>query len=128
MDKKTRSRLIWAGVLIAIIGIIVLITWSITKPGNYEEFAQCLTQEEVVMYGTDWCHFCQEQKGKFGNSFKNINYVNCDFEEEKCLANGVEGYPTWKIKNETYPGVKSLKTLSALSGCELNPSSEEDKN
>ncbi len=78
------------------------------------------------MYGTDWCPHCKNQKAMFGDSFKKINYINCDIDRDECLVNGIEGYPTWKINGEYYPGVKPVEILSGLSGCELFKDSESD--
>ena len=72
------------------------------------------------MYGTDWCHYCKEQKKLFGKSFKFADYINCDKNKEVCLIEGVKGYPTWKINGESYPGVQNLETLANLTGCNLN--------
>ncbi len=88
-------------------------------PGQYDGFAQCLTEKQVTMYGTDWCKYCQQQKGMFGKSFKYVNYVNCDFNEQECDTAGVQGYPTWEINGEVYSGVQPLEYLSSLSECEL---------
>jgi hypothetical protein len=84
-----------------------------------DTFAKCITNSGAVMYGTDWCGFCQKQKKEFGRSFKEINYVNCDYNKDECLVNGVSGYPTWKINDETYSGFQSFRTLSRLTGCEI---------
>jgi glutaredoxin len=87
--------------------------------GKYDEFAKCLTEKEVKMYGTTWCKYCQMQKGLFGNSFKYINFVDCDKNRQECIAAGVNAYPTWRINGKNYVGVQQLVTLSQLSGCEL---------
>lgn len=110
-------------ILVALL-LVVLISYlvyldSIT-PGAYDEVAKCLTEKGVMMAGTDWCHFCQNQKSLFGKSFKYVNYKNCDFEQEWCSANGVERYPTWVFPDGTkYLGVQSLETLGELAGCEV---------
>ena len=57
--------------------IISLVMSGCSSQGKYDTFAQCLTENEAVMYGTDWCSYCQNQKSLFGNSFNNIAYVNC---------------------------------------------------
>jgi len=108
--------------ILAIIVVLVIIYFSVsyfTRPGNYDEFAKCLTEKEVIMYGTDWCHFCKEQKAMFGKSFKHIDYINCDFNKDACDSAGVSGYPTWVINNENYPGTRSLDYLASVSGCNI---------
>lgn len=119
MKKLTKKVLIW-GIIIVVLAISAnAIIKNANKPGELDEFATCLNEAGVVMYGTDWCHFCQDQKSRFGKSFKKVNYVNCDFNSEECLANGVESYPTWKIDGKTYLGVQPLSQLSSLTGCPL---------
>lgn len=86
---------------------------------NLDAFASCLTEKKVKMYGTDWCHYCQNQKELFGDSFKFINYINCDKKKQECITVGVEGYPTWEINNKLYPGVQQLTKLAELTGCSI---------
>ena len=86
---------------------------------NYESFAQCLTDKGAVMYGTEWCSHCQDQKKLFGNSFKKINFVDCDKSKLICDQEGVTGYPSWKINDKIVQGQKSLEVLSKLTGCKL---------
>lgn len=113
----------WAVVIVA----VALISYpvlnyffgSIVEPDKYDDFAKCLTEKNVTMYGTDWCKFCQEQKALFGESFKYINYTNCDFGKDLCIAKKVKGYPSWIINGEIYSGVKSLESLSSLSKCDI---------
>jgi hypothetical protein len=116
-------------VLISIIVAVILITLLFTlkpiitgKSVNEEklkidEFAQCLTDAGAVMYGTTWCSHCQEQKKLFGKSFKNIDFVDCDKDSDKCSLAGVQGYPTWVINGESFPGKQSLNALGIYTGC-----------
>tara|TARA_Y100000310_G_C20408949_1_gene681008 strand:- start:197 stop:571 length:375 start_codon:yes stop_codon:yes gene_type:complete len=124
MDNKSKmikkKTIIW---LIGVIIVIALISYGLfkwqTSPGQYDEFAQCLTEKGAKMYGTEWCHYCQDQKELFGRSFKQIDYVDCDYKKNECDIEGIKGYPTWKINGETYSGVQSFGRLSQLTGCEL---------
>ncbi|MFH1432571.1 MAG: thioredoxin domain-containing protein [archaeon] len=117
-DKKNNV----AGIIV--VGIIVLfVAFSLMKPsaapGQFDAFAQCLTDKGAVMYGTEWCSHCKDQKALFEDSFARVNYVDCDKNMQKCLDAGVEGYPTWVIMGENYPGIQPLLKLSELSGCAL---------
>ncbi|MFH1474201.1 MAG: thioredoxin domain-containing protein [Candidatus Aenigmatarchaeota archaeon] len=109
------------GVITIIIVAILLYLWASTpvEPREYDEFAKCLTDSGAVMYGTEWCGHCQNQKAMFGNSFSYVNYVDCDNNKLLCDNAGVEGYPTWRIDANNYPGEKTLQALSDLSGCSL---------
>ncbi len=117
MKKK---NLIYIVIVLVVISAISygIITKSSSKK-TYDGFTQCITEQGAIMYGTDWCHFCQDQKKKFGKSFKYVNYINCDLNELECNTAGVEGYPTWVINGESYSGVQQLQYLSSLTKCEL---------
>lgn len=116
MEKENLVYIFLAGIFL--LGVYTYIQMS-AGPGEYDQFAQCLTENNVVMYGTDWCPHCKEQKAMFGKSFQYVDYRNCDFNQEECDSAGVEGYPTWVIDGKKYPGTKSLKRLSGISGCKL---------
>lgn len=117
MKKKNITYLIIT-TLVVLILIYGIIKW-VSGPGKYDDFAQCLTDKGIKMYGTDWCSFCQKQKAEFGKSFKHIDYVNCDFNQAECDSAGVSGYPTWSINNQLYSGLQPLQSLASLSDCEL---------
>ena len=116
MDKKIKliiGAIVLFGAVLMYLGYV-----ESTKPGIYDEFAKCLTEKNFIMAGTDWCHVCQQQKELFGNSFKHINYKNCDREKQWCNEHGVDSYPRWfDSEGKDYGGVQSLETLSTLSGC-----------
>ena len=95
------------------------------SPGKYDDFAKCLTDNGVAMYGAYWCPHCQNQKKTFGKSFDYINYVECDprgdnARPQLCKEKGVEGYPTWEFANgDMISGELPLNELSFRSGCSL---------
>jgi len=115
--KSHKGKIITAVIIVAIVALFI---WGYKKPGKYDNFASCLTEKGAVMYGTEWCSHCKNQKGFFGKSFQYVHYVDCDYNRQECLDAGVEGYPTWKIMDENYAGEQQLEKLAALSGCELN--------
>lgn len=88
-----------------------------TTGSAMDEFAKCLTQKGVKMYGASWCSHCANQKAAFGESFQYVDYVECTEREADCLAAGVEGYPTWVINGNKYPGEQSFTSLASESGC-----------
>lgn len=85
----------------------------VTKAG----FAQCLTDKGVIMYGSDSCEYCQNQKKMFGSSFEKINYVKCDFDKQICEQKGISGYPVWEIGGKLSAGVKTFNQLANATGC-----------
>jgi len=103
--------------------IIILATLFITgcTQSKYDSLAQCLSNNNATMYGTNWCSHCKTQKAAFGSSFEKINYIDCDYQKELCIEAGVTGYPTWIINNTKYPGEQPLKKLAYLTGCEIEP-------
>jgi glutaredoxin len=86
-------------------------------PGDKDQLAKCLTEKGVVMYGAEWCGYCKKQKEAFGTSFQYINYVDCDKFSSDCSAAGVQGFPTWSINGQNYPGLQDLGTLKSIAGC-----------
>jgi len=98
-------------------------------PGQYDEFAKCLTESNLKMYGAYWCPHCQDQKETFGNSWKLVNYIECSLPNNAgrtvaCAQAGIQSYPTWELPNgERVLGYQSLEQLSEYSGCNLNSES-----
>lgn len=87
-------------------------------PGPQDDLARCLTENGVIMYGTDWCPHCQEQKQRFGTSFKYVNYVNCDLNPAACELAGITGYPTWIFPSgERASGTQRLESLAERARC-----------
>ncbi len=115
--NKMKQKIIFYFLFILII-LVVLVGCS-KGPGKFDAFAQCLTEKGVVMYGTEWCPHCKNQKKLFGDSFQYVTYIDCDRNRDECLRAGVEGYPTWVIDGENYPGEQPLYRLASLTKCEI---------
>ncbi|MGJ3245963.1 MAG: glutaredoxin family protein [Elainellaceae cyanobacterium] len=85
--------------------------------------ANHLTENDAKMYGAFWCPHCADQKAMFGDAVQALTYVECDPEGENpqpelCQEVGIEGYPTWEVDGQLYPGVRSLEELADLSNYE----------
>ena len=118
MKKRVVSYTILAAVIIIVlIFFVVGCSRQVTPISDTAQLAQCLTEKEAVMYGTEWCGHCQNQKELFGDSFQYINYVDCDKDKTSCSNAGITGYPTWVINNQKYPGVQQLSKLKELTNC-----------
>ena len=106
-------------IMISLLTMIVLVGCSNvpSDPGEFDALAQCLTEQGVTMYGTEWCSHCKAQKETFGSSFQYIDYIDCDNNRDACVEAGVEGYPTWSINGKNYPGEQPLERLASLAGC-----------
>lgn len=86
-----------------------------------EKLAKYMTEKGMAMYGAYWCPHCQDQKKLFGDSFKYVDYVECDAQgpnanPDECTAKGVEGYPTWIYQGQKYSGYQSLSALAKIVG------------
>lgn len=131
INSNTKKIIIYSSIiLILIIAAFLFYKYSTSTsagPGKYDALAQYLTEKGAVMYGTEWCPHCKAQKELFDNSFKYINYVDCDKSRSTCDAAGVEGYPTWVINGQKYAGTQSLEKLAGLTnftGLASNPSTD----
>ena len=97
-----------------------------SAPGRYDDFAKCLTANDVKMYGAFWCSHCQSQKKLFGASWQYVDYVECSMPDgnsqtEFCKQAGIQGYPTWEFKDGSrLDGEVPFSQLSQKSGCALN--------
>jgi len=108
-------------ILVIIIGTVTAVTFyrNGSDGKNYDEFAMCLAEKDAVMYGSEGCTHCMNQKLEFGTSFQYVKYVECPLDLELCRAVGIVAYPTWIINGEKYTGEQPLETLADLTGCEL---------
>ncbi|OGC81875.1 MAG: hypothetical protein A2788_01905 [Candidatus Abawacabacteria bacterium RIFCSPHIGHO2_01_FULL_46_8] len=111
-------------VFLALFGVGLKSVFSET-PGEYDEFAQCLTDSGTKMYGAYWCPYCQEQKKELGSSWQYINYIECSLPNRAgttavCQDAELEGYPTWEFADGSrIPGKVPLAELSKKTGCPL---------
>lgn len=98
--------------------------WPISTSSGEAEIAlaQHLTAVGAKNYSAYWCPHCHEQKELFGReAVSEIDYIECDPggknpQPQLCQAAQIQGYPTWIINGEQYPGVQPLSELATLSG------------
>ena len=125
-SKKLIKKILFIAIPLIIVAVLIYAgISSSSKPGKYDDFAKCLTENDIKEYGAFWCPKCAEQKKMFGKSFNYITYIECDArgpnpQPELCQKEGIRGYPTWIINGTKLEGVQSLQTLSQYSGCSLN--------
>jgi len=126
--KKVRNWIIIIIVLAVIIGVAYVLAFNTSNGnGKYDDFAKCLTEKNVTMYGTWWCPHCKDQKELFGKSWQYINYIECSTPDGKaqlpvCEKAGINGYPTWDLGNGSssrIDKVLTLKYLGQLTDCTL---------
>ena len=118
-NKKVKKYVLIAVLLIAIGLISYTFYFKSQKPGEYDNFARCLTEKGAVIYGNDFCQYTNKQLNDFGKSDKYLKYVKCADNKELCDSKNVKITPTWEINKEMYEGIQSYDRLSQLSGCEI---------
>lgn len=123
--KNIKTKALWSfGAVIVVAGVGFWI-YQQNQPGQYDEFARCLTDKGVVFYGAFWCPHCQNQKAMFGRSAKKLPYVECSLpsgqgQTSTCIEEGIESYPTWEFTDGSREtGELTLQYLSEKTGCEL---------
>jgi glutaredoxin len=107
--------------LLLIISLVLTFAGCITQDAAiYDDLATCITDSGAIMYGTEWCPHCKDQKEAFGSSFENINYIDCDKDKQTCTDAGITGYPTWIMGDgEHLIGTQSIAVLADKTACEL---------
>ena len=114
------------GAVIVVIIILIggfVITRKTSAPavsGQYDNFAKCVADKGLTMYGAAWCSHCANEKKAFGDSFKFIKYVECPDNIKLCTDLGINGYPTWiDGAGKKYEGEQGLANIAKISGCVL---------
>ena len=112
MKKRTRN------LTLAIVFIVLISGYYFSiQPGKYDDFAKCLTKEEIKFYGAFWCPHCADQKKLFGKSMEFITYIECSTPDRNdmtplCKQEEIKGYPTWKFKDgSSVSGFVNFKDL-----------------
>lgn len=125
MKKVNSTWFLYGAAILFVVGIVVYAVQQQSAPAKYDQFAQCLTDKGVKMYGAWWCPHCQNQKALLGKSFKKINYIECSSPGSQemnqiCKDAKIEGYPTWEFKDGSrVSGEQTLEFLGTKSNCSL---------
>ncbi|HLC36814.1 MAG TPA: putative Ig domain-containing protein, partial [archaeon] len=115
---------------LAVIGFIFLsgcVEQPISQPSfSAADFAECLSENGVKVYGAWWCGHCDAQKELFGDAWSSVNYIECgvpgNTEEQSqiCFDAGITAYPTWEFKDGgRVQGEQGFQALSNLSNCPI---------
>ena len=112
MKKKLRSAINIFIIIVVIILAIFLLNNKEQKTS--EEVAKCIGQKSVL-YTQLGCHACRTQEELFGESYQNLNVIDCWYEREKCA--NIQYTPTWVINGEEYVGVQTIEKLQELTSC-----------
>jgi thiol-disulfide isomerase/thioredoxin len=122
MNNKTKSIVAWVAILVVIFGGFGWYAYSANKldgdPAEYQALASCLADSGAKFYGAYWCPHCKNQKAMFGDAAESLPYVECTEEEEVCMQQKIEVYPTWIFADGTRAtGEQSLAKLAEKTGC-----------
>lgn len=118
--KKTPLLAYGLVILVIILAVVKLGFVNSANAHKYDDFAKCLADKNITMYGADWCSHCQNEKKALRASFKLIPYVECPKDPKKCLDSGIERYPTWVFPDgKKLVGEQGVLNLSKESGCQL---------
>lgn len=120
------------GAVVVIGAFAAGVTWYIQSApdrlNSYDNLAQCMTENNVVMYGSMTCAVCARTKDTFGASFEYIHEVECHPRGENpqvdlCLSKKVQKTPTWTIEVDGVEldrttGFEGVQALARFAGCE----------
>ena len=120
MNKITKHLIfIFLGLI-----LLTLIMYNLNKPESASQelisFAKCLTENNVIMYGTEWRPHCKRQKEMFKSAIEHITFIDCDKSRDLCARAEVSSYPQWVKDNDLSSkllGTQSLTNLAEFSGC-----------
>lgn len=111
-------------VAISLFFIIGLLFFNGRKNSNeytLKDFNQCLADNGIVIYGSEWCPACNLLVETLGGYEKvGAVYVECIKEQERCQRETKTDYiPEIQINGEVYEGLKSLNSLAEMTGCKI---------
>ncbi len=103
-------------------------TYTGSRPlpaGVLSSFVDCIKSKSIVFYGAFWCPHCQRTKAMFGDSAKDLPYVECSTPDgqsqtQVCIDKKIAEYPTWMLADgTTFSGEHTLQELSDKFQCPL---------
>jgi len=123
MESQKRILITIVVGLVIILGFF-LVTKNITKYTGFfiteeekdEDFERCLTEQDIVLY----VNTNELSTLKNINLFDYLQYfeiINCLGNNQLCLDNDVNSFPTWIINNKKISGDISFEKLKEFSGC-----------
>lgn len=113
------------GIIGIVIFIIIGLFWYNSRPAEFDEFTQCITNKGAKFYGAYWCTHCQNQKKLFGRAARGLPYIECSTPNgngqlQICKDKKIDSYPTWEFKDGTrVQGEMTLQKLSEKTECKL---------
>ena len=120
-DKTLKKIHIYIFITVAAILTTILVLSVIVEDDNMKAFNDCLADEGMVIYGSDWCPACSQLVEMLGG-YEAVSsvYVECTEEQQKCQQEMIgTGVPEIQIDGEMYEGARELEALGKATGCEL---------
>lgn len=114
--KKDVSKFIFVLLVVAIVGIIFLISYVKSNGNQDEETMKCIA-EKSELFVSKTCGHCASQKQILEEYIDYFSIVDCTTNREKCVTNDILYVPTWIINDEKYTGRKTISELKELAGC-----------
>lgn len=86
-----------------------------------KNFVGCLEEQGFVIYGEEWCSYCQQLVDLLGGKeIVEPIYVDCQEEAELCYAEKeIKGVPAIFINDQEYVGARSFEAFAQETGCPL---------
>ncbi len=127
--KSSTKNLLIAAPLVLLIGVAIYFgnftteetpTGQVTA-GETGELVECLDDNDVLIYGAEWCPYCTELAESFGGyDVVDPIWVECTEEEQRCEQEMIdEGVPEIQIDGEMYHGVREPESIGEAVGCEI---------
>lgn len=96
---------------------------------DMKALAKAIADSGAIFYGADWCPFCTAQKGKFGEGFSELPFVEVTNPNHTLnaigAANNITQLPTWVFADGTrVTGVLEIEELLSYTGVTI-PQGEE---
>ena len=122
MESKIKVIMTFIVLVFIITGLYFFADWFSKTTGYLfkedpdNELAKCLTKKGAILYSSESCSDCKQQKALFGSTaFDFINHMDCSENTPPCSS--LKSIPAWKINNTILYGVKTTQELRVLSGC-----------
>ncbi|EFA76881.1 hypothetical protein PPL_09633 [Heterostelium album PN500] len=136
-----KNQLIFIFVLHLVATVAFQKTVEVHDEPAMTKFAKCLTDSNMVFYGSSGCGACINQKQLFitpdskdetESPLQYIKFVECR-DDSLCKKYEIRRYPTWikhddnGVELERHEGVMNSFELSKMSGCEPPAEKKDDK-
>lgn len=125
MESKQRI-LLTLGICIGLIFLFFFITEAITKHTGFSisetkenDFDKCLKEQDIHIYINTNEVSTTLKKMQLFDSLQDFEITNCMINNQECLENGINSFPTWIINGEKINKDISISELTEYSGCEL---------